>query len=96
MVQGDKVLRQCEGLNEPNLDGPHMAQGQGQVVVTYEGAAQEIIHSDSTGHLEELLKQQKDEQQNVGSEVVDEKPYEDLKQPLTTPASVIDLSLIHI
>lgn len=90
VVKGDKVLRQCAGLSEPNLDGPHMAQGQGQVLVTYEGAAQEILHSDSAGHLEEVLKQQKEEQQNVGSEVVDEKPFEDPKQLMTTPLSVID------
>lgn len=85
------MLRQCAGLNEPNLDGPHMAQGQGQVLVTYEGAAQEILHSDSAGHLEELIKQQKEEQQNIGSEIVDnEKPYDNPKQPLSTPPSVID------
>lgn len=90
MVKGDKVLRQCAGLNEPNLGSPHIAQGQEQVVITYEGAAQEILHSDSMGHLEEVIKQLKEEQQNVGSEVVDEKPYEDPKQLLTTPPSVID------
>lgn len=90
VVKGDKALRQCAGLNEPNLDAPHMAQGQGQVVVTYEGAAQEILHSDSTAHLEEVIQQQKEEQQNVGSEVLDENLYEDLKQPLTTPTPIID------
>ncbi|XP_054285071.1 uncharacterized protein LOC129001702 isoform X2 [Macrosteles quadrilineatus] len=74
VVSGDKILHTC-GPIKPGAQTPHMAQGRGQVVVTYEGAAQEIIHSDSSAYKTEYrpFKGQKNEEsENHGGEVEDE------------------------
>jgi len=76
VVSGDKVLHNC-GPTAPGTAGtPHMAQGRGQVVVTYEGAAQEIVHSDSTAYRNEhaafTRDESRDEIENHGGEIEDD------------------------
>uniref|UniRef100_A0A1B6CL27 E3 ubiquitin-protein ligase APD1-4 middle domain-containing protein n=2 Tax=Clastoptera arizonana TaxID=38151 RepID=A0A1B6CL27_9HEMI len=57
VVKGDKTLRNC-GNPKPGTTGePHLAKGQGQVLVTYEGRAQEMGHfldSENKENVEDL------------------------------------------
>jgi len=76
VVSGDKILHTC-GPIKPGAQTPHMAQGRGQVVVTYEGAAQEIIHSDSSAFKTEFVNAGRgntanDEGENHGGEIEDD------------------------
>lgn len=81
LVSGDKVLPSCADLKPGTGEAPHMAQGRGQVVVTFEGAAQEITHSDSTAHRNEMdilvEDEGKEEQENHGGEVEDDQVAEE-------------------
>ncbi|XP_052128282.1 uncharacterized protein LOC113206796 isoform X1 [Frankliniella occidentalis] len=74
VVKGEKNLRTC-GLLEHTARkaGINMAQGEGQVHVTFETEAQEIL-SDSTAHIREAAevnRKQVIEDENVGQEVTD-------------------------
>uniref|UniRef100_A0A1B6HWY8 E3 ubiquitin-protein ligase APD1-4 middle domain-containing protein n=2 Tax=Homalodisca liturata TaxID=320908 RepID=A0A1B6HWY8_9HEMI len=84
VVSGDKVLNNC-GPITPSMNGaPHMAQGQGKVVVTYEGSAKEIFHSDSQTFREQLKARanigEEDDTENHGGEVDEENMAEVLER----------------
>lgn len=74
VVKGERNLHTC-GLLEHTAKkfGVHMAQGEGQVRVTFETDAQEI-YSDSTAHARQAAEENHKkvmEDENVGQEVVD-------------------------
>lgn len=86
VVKGEKNLRTC-GLLEHTArkTGVNMAQGEGQVRVTFETNAQEI-YSDSTAHVRkaaEVNRKQAMEDENVGQEVTDNEESTTNKPPVT-------------
>lgn len=76
IVKGDKVIHNCGPISNGAAEAPHMAQGNGQVVVNFEGSAHEILHSDSSGYrnLQARLKenQNNEELENQGGEMEDD------------------------
>lgn len=77
VVKGDKILKNC-GNPKPGHPGEtQLAKDQGQVLVTYEGAAQEIEHPDSVAYHNEENQKHAEELNYEGEMMEDLLPTEE-------------------